>query len=157
MATMLGITAAFYYRSAGNFASPTWTEITAMKDVARNDQWDTVEAPDRGSTVKSGAKTLRDIGVTAAMKKKLNDASVNAVLAALESATGNIDIMVLDGDKATNGARGVRYEAVTTQANEDQGIANALYLDLAFMPDAFSDNQYQSVLVTAGSPAFTNI
>lgn len=157
MAVMLGINSAFYYRSAGNFSAPTWTEITAMRDVARNDSWDTVEAPDRSSTVKSMAKTLRDIGVTASMKKKLNDSTVNAVITAMESDTSNIDIMVLDGSNATNGARGVRYEAIVTQANEDQGIQNALYLDLAFAPDAFSDNRYQSVMVTAGSPVFTNI
>lgn len=158
MATVLiGPNCKFYWKSANTFASPTWSEITAMKDVARNDAWDVIEAPDRSTTVKAEAKSQRDISVTASMKKKAGDAGVNAVLVALESQTGNIDIMVLDGAKETNGARGVRFEAVVTQGNEDQALTNALYLDLRFAPDAFSDNRFQSVLVTAGSPAFTNL
>lgn len=156
MATKLGITSKFYYDSAANFSTPTWAEISEMRDVSVNFAWDVVEAPDRGSRVKSEAKTQLDMGVTA-MMKKLETTTVNAVITALLSPTANIGIMVLDGSSATNGSRGVRYDAIVKQGNESQSITEALYLDLAFSPDAFSGNQYQSVLVTAGSPAFTNL
>lgn len=153
----LGIRAKLYYRSGGNFASPTWTEISKFRDVTVNATWDTVDAPDRASRVKSMAKTLLDIGVTGSMKMADADATVNAVIDALLSPTSNMDVMVLNGSESTNGARGFRYESVVTSASEDQGIGNAIYADVTFMPDAFSANKFQSVLVTAGSPAFTNL
>ena len=153
----LGIRAKLYYDTAANFSTPTWSEITKFRDVTVNAAWDTVDAPDRSSRVKSMAKTLLDLGVSGALKVSDADSGVNAVMTALLSPTANIGIMVLNGASNTNGARGYRYDAIVTQASEDQGIGNALYLDVNFAPDAFSANQFQSVLVTAGSPAFTNL
>lgn len=153
----LGINSKLYYRSAGNFASPTWSELSRFRDVQVNAQWDTTDAPDRASHVKSMAKTQLDIGVSGTIKSLDADAGYNAVVDALLSPTGNMDIMVLDGSNTTNGSRGFRYEAIVTQGNQDQGIGEALYLDVNFAPDAFSTNNYQSVLVTAGAAAFTNL
>jgi hypothetical protein len=153
----LGIRADLSYRSAGNFSTPTWTEITKFRDVTVNAAWDTVDAPDRGSRVKSMAKTLLDISVSGQMKMADADNTVNAVMDALLSPTSNIDIRVLNGSASTNGARGFRYEAIVTSGTENQGITEAIYADVNFAPDAFSANSFQSVLVTAGSPAFTNL
>lgn len=153
----LGIRAVLYYDSAANFGTPTWAAITKFKDVTVNATWDTVDAPDRGSRVKSMAKTLLDIGVSGSMKMSDADTGVNAVMTALLSPTANIGVMVLNGSSTTNGARGFRYDAICTSAGEDQGIGNAIYADVNFAPDAFSTNNFQSVLVTAGSPAFTNL
>lgn len=153
--TRLGITSKFYYES-GNFGTPAWLEVNDMKDVSYDFAWDTADGPSRASRVKSEAKTQLDIGVKA-MMKKTGTSACNAVITALLSPTANLDIMVLDGAKDVNGSRGIRYESIVKQGNEDQAIGNSLYLDLAFAPDMFSDNQFQSVLVTAGSPALTNL
>jgi hypothetical protein len=153
----LGIRSVFYYDSAVNFSTPTWAAISKFRDVSVNAQWDTVEAPDRGSRVKSMAKTLLDIGVSGSLKVSDTDTGVNAVMTALLSPTANIGIMVLNGTSATNGSRGYRYDAIVTQGNEPQNIGDALYLDVNFAPDAFSANNFQSVLVTSGSPAYTNL
>lgn len=154
--TRLGITSKFYYDSASNFSTPTWAEVSDMRDVAYQFAWDVAEGPSRASRVKSEAKTQLDISVTA-MMKKTGSAAGNAVITALLSPTANIGILVLDGSTTTNGSRGIRYDAICKQGNEDQAIGNSLYLDLAFAPDMFSDNNFQSVLVTAGSPAYTNL
>jgi hypothetical protein len=153
----LGITSALYYRSSGNFGTPTWTALTDIGDLAVNAQWDVAEANTRASRIKSESKTLLGLEVTGRLKSQDASASYNAVVEAFLSGTSNIDILVLDGTNTTNGSRGFRFEAVVTQANQDQALTNALFLDLRFAPDGFSSNNFQSALVTAGAAAFTNM
>lgn len=153
----LGIRSKIYYRSAGNFASPTWTEISAFRDLTVNAQWDTTDAPDRSTVVKGMAKTLLDLGVSGTLKCSDTATTYGAVVDALLSPTSSLDVMVLDGASGTNGVRGYRYDALVTQGNQDQAIQNALYLDVNLVPNGFADNAPQSVLVTAGSPAFTTL
>lgn len=157
MGMKLGIRSKMYYRSAGNFASPTWSEISAIKDLTVNAQWDTTDAPDRSTVVKGMAKTLLGLSVSGSMKASDSGVAVGAVLDAMLGATASMDVMVLDGSSSTNGARGYRYEAIVTQANQDQNIQNALYWDVDFAPSGFADNAPQSVLVTNSAPVFTTL
>jgi hypothetical protein len=153
----LGIRAKLYYRSAGNFGTPTWTELTLVRDLTLNAADDTTDAPTRASRVKAMAKTLKDIAFDASMRASDTDAGYTAVYDAYLSASSNIDVMVLDGSSSSNGARGFRYEAIVHKAGQPQNIADAIYTDFGFAPDAFSSNNFQSVLVTAGSPVHTNL
>ena len=153
----LGINSKAYYRSTGNFGTPTWTELSGFGDMAVNAAWDVADAATRASRVKSEVKTMLGLEVTGRLRSEDASAAYNAVFDAFLSTTSNIDIMVLDGSSSSNGARGFRFEAIAKQANQSQGLQDSLFLDMSFTPDAFSGNSYQSVLVTAGSPAFTNL
>lgn len=153
----LGINSVAYYRSAGNFGTPTWTAMPGFGDMAVNAAWDVAEAPTRASRVKSEAKTLLGLEVTGRLRSEDGNTIHDALLSAFLSPTTNVDIMVLDGSSSTNGSRGFRFEAIVKQANQSQGLTDALFSELSFTPDAFSGNNYQSVLVTSGSPAFTNL
>lgn len=156
MSTMkLGIGAKWYYRSTGNYASPTWSEISLANALELGNQWDTVDAPDRSTRVKGYAKTMLDIGFTASVKKKDNSNALTAILDAFNSPTANMDVLVLDGPKDVNNSRGYRFDAIITKASEDQGTGVAIYVDTEFKPDGFSDNPPSSALVTSGSPVFT--
>jgi hypothetical protein len=93
----LGITSALYYRSSGNFGTPTWTALTDIGDLAVNAQWDVAEANTRASRIKSESKTLLGLEVTGRLKSQDASASYNAVVEAFLSGTSNIDILVLDG------------------------------------------------------------
>lgn len=153
----LGINSKWYYRSAGNYASPTWTEISAVSELELANQWDSTDAPDRSTRVKGYAKTQMDIGFTASVKKRDDSAAVTAIIDAFNSPTGNMDVMVLDGGSTTNNVRGYRFDAIVTKATENQGVGNALYLDTEFKPDGFSANAPAAVLVTNNSPVFTSL
>lgn len=153
----LGKNAKLYYRSAGNFASPTWTEISSIRDLTLDTTWDRAEANSRASSVKKGAKTLLGIGFTGSIKSSDTDAAFTAVVTALLSPSDVLDVLVLNGSDSTNGARGFRYEADVYQGNENQDITTAIYLDVGFEPSALSDNAAQSVLVTNSAPVFTTL
>lgn len=157
MGMKLGINSKLYYRSTGNYASPTWSEISAVNELELGNQWDTVDAPDRSSRVKGYAKTLLDIGFTASVKKRDNNNAVTAIIDAFNSQTTAMDVMILDGTSGTNGVKGYRFDAIVTKATENQGSGVALYLDTEFKPDGFSDNAPCSVLVTNSAPAFTSL
>jgi hypothetical protein len=156
MAAKLGIDAKAY-RNTATYGSPTWVEITAFRDLVLNTQWDTVEAPSRGSRVKTMAKTIVDVSASGAVKVSDTDAGFIALWEALVGGTANIDVLILNGGNTSNGARGFRFDALVTQGNEDQGIGNALYLDINLAPDAFAANPVKYAVVTSGAPVFTAI
>lgn len=158
MPMKLGQNAKLVYRSAGTWASPTWTEIALVNELEVSGQWDTTDAPDRSTVVKGYAKTQLDLSFTASIKNKgQSNAVYAAVIAALNSNIANMDVMVLDGPLTENGASGYRFDAIVSKGGQNQGTQQALYLDTEWKPDGFSDNQPRSVLIVAGVPAFTAI
>jgi hypothetical protein len=156
MAAKLGIDSKLY-RNTGNYNTPTWTAIDAVRDLAINGQWDMTDAPSRASRIKSMAKTILDVSLTTSVKASDTDAGYIALWDASISGTANIDILVLNGSNSTNGARGFRFDALVNGPGEDQAIQNALYDDFTLVPDAFGVNPPKSCVVSGGSPAFTNI
>lgn len=156
MATKLG-TKAKFYRNTATYGSPTWVEITSIKDFKLNMAWDTVEAPSRASRVKSMAKTQIDISGSGSVKVTDTEAGYIALWDSLIDPDGEMDVMILNGDKATNGVRGVRYDGVITTGDEDQAIANALYMDFGVVPSAFNTNPMKTAVVASGAPVFTAI
>lgn len=146
-----------FYRNTANFASPTWAEVSAIRDLTVNSAWQTTDAPDRSTVVNGKAKTLLDLTVSGTLKCKDADAGYVAVMEAMLSPSGTMDVLVLDGPNSTNGARGYRFTAIVTQANQDQGLSNSLYQDVNFEPDAFADNAPQSAVVTNSAPVLTTL
>lgn len=156
MSAKLGIDSKLY-RNTGNYNTPTWTEIDAVRDFTLNVGYDTVEAPSRASRVKSMAKTIVDISGSGTCKVSDTDEGYIALWDTLISGTAQLDILILNGLTNTNGARGFRYDALVTQGNEDQAITNALYMDFQVVPSAFNTNDMKSAVVAAGAPVFTSI
>lgn len=154
MAAKLGIDAKLYYNT-GTYGSPTWTEVTCVKDFKLNLKWSTTEAPSRANRVGEKAKLQIDISGTGQLKASDTDTAYVAFWNALVSSTGNLDVLILNGDKANNGSRGVRYDALVTDGSEDQGIGNAIYDDIELVPDAFKTNPPKYAVVTSGAPVFT--
>lgn len=146
-----------FYRNTGNFASPTWSEISAVRDLTVNAAWQTTDAPDRSTVVNGQAKTLLDLTVSGTLKCKDADAGYVAVMEAMISPSASMDVLVLNGPSTSNGARGYRFDAIVTQANEDQGLTNSLYEDVSFAPNAFADNAPQSAVVTNSAPVLTTL
>lgn len=159
MPTMkLGILAKSY-RNTGTYGTPVWSEVTCISDWTSTGSWDTVEASTRASRVKSGAKTLFDVGVSGKLKVSDDDTNYLAFRAALFSQTATLDLLVLDGPRTASGVTGVRANFIVSKGDQSQGLGDALHLDITLMPDAYTDSAQQpsSVLVTAGAPVYTAI
>jgi hypothetical protein len=156
MSAKLGIDAKAYYNT-GTYGSPTWVEITSIRDLAGGAVWDTVEAPSRAERVKKMAKTLAGVSHSGNIKVSNTEATYIYVWEKAISGTGNMDLMVLNGAHTVNGSRGYRYDALVTTNTEDQGIGTALYIDVEFMPDAFGVNPVKTAVVATGAPVFTTL
>lgn len=150
-----GILAAFYLNS-GNFATPTWGEITSVGNLTENAAWKQAEVETRLYAATQYVKTTIDLGVSFnLLASDSGDANYTSLISAIAT-RDVVDVMVLDGSSTSNGARGWRFEGQVFQANKDQGTQAVITPDFEVRPTV-TLNPPQSVLVTAGSPVFTNL
>ena len=152
-----GIESGLYVRTGGNFASPTWTELTEIGDLTQNASWKTAEVEVRTSPATMAVKTTIDIGVSFKMLYRPSGptAAYNTVIAALAT-RDVVDVMVINGSNTTNGARGWRYEGQVTSGTEDQGTQAVIMPDIEIKP-TITNNVPASVLVSSGAPVFTSL
>jgi hypothetical protein len=152
---MTGLEAGFYVRTAGNYASPTWTELTDIGDFTQNASWKSAEVELRSSPATMAVKTTIDLGVSFKILKRPagGTAAYNTVIAALGT-RDVIDVMSLNGSNTTNGATGFRYEGQVLGGTEDQGTQAVIMPDIEIKPTV-TNNAPASVVVTAGAPVFT--
>lgn len=154
---LTGIESGLFVRTGGNFASPTWTELTDVGDCTLNASWNKASVEVRSSPAMMGVKTTIDCSVSFKMLARPTggSAAYNTVIAALAT-RDVVDVMVLNGSNTTNGARGFRYEGQVFSGTEDQGPQAVIQPDMMISPTV-TNNVPQSVLVTAGAPVFTTL
>lgn len=155
MGAKLAIDGVVLIRTAGNYATPTWTELDLARDVQVAPTWDKADAFSRQSRAKAYAKTLVEIGFTASVKCSDSDNTYAAIMDAFADPTAVLDVLMLDGPSTSNGAEGFRFDAGIFGASQDQSISNVLYRDFDFSPSAFGTNPPSRAKVVSGAPAFT--
>lgn len=148
----LGRDAKLYVNTA-SFGSPTWSAIDNVSDLTLTAEWDEAEASTRESKMKLKVKTLAGVEVSGKLKFDLTDTNTGTLLDAMVADTV-IDVLVLNGTSATNGARGFRFECQVHAANEDQGLGAVVFEDFKLKPVP-SANAKQSAKVASGAPVFT--
>lgn len=129
----LGLNAKLYWRSAGSYESPTWTENTLISDLSQSAAWGEAEANARESRIEQAVKAMLGLEWTGKLKKKPLDATYEAFMNAFLS-DEVLDLLILDGDKDVEGNRGWRIDAQIFDASEDQSMTNALYEDIRIKP-----------------------
>jgi hypothetical protein len=144
-------------RNTGSYGSPTWTEMTLVKDVTDNSKWDMGDASIRATRVKLYAKTQVDLPQTINMRADDADTAYVAMFDAWASATTVVDLLILDGDIATEGAMGVRGEFLVTNRPQNQEIGGVIYTAFDLLPAWTSNGYPKSVKMgAASSPSFTS-
>lgn len=151
MATPIGILSKLYYNT-GTYGSPTWTEVTAIGDLAINPVWEEADISTRGSRVRSMKKTIMAIEITGTLKKVPGNSVYADFVDALMS-DDLVDILVLDGASTANDTRGYRMDVQVFSGNDDQSLAGGGFLELTLKPNQ-DTNPVKAVLVTGGSPTF---
>lgn len=154
MSVKTGVLSKAYYRSAGNYGTPTHSEITIINDLTVDDSWDTADANSRATPVNLKAITGKTIMASGTVK---NDGSA-LWLALLNANVGGyaLDMHFLDGDKATNNTTGYRADCYVTKFAEDQSRGNRLYNQVEFAL-AESDNLPKRALVTNNALTYATI
>lgn len=141
------------YRNTGTYGSPTWTEITLVRDGTLNVPWDLADASTRATRVKLNAKTMLDLTFNCAVRADDADAGAVALFGAAFEDTV-IDVLALDGPISTEGSSGVRFHALVNMTSQDQGAGSVVYNTYDLKP-GFSTEGYPKYIVTGSSSALT--
>lgn len=138
------------YRNTGTYGSPTWTEITLVKDNSGQIVWDFHEAGARQTNVKLYAKGRVDIPHTLVVRADDADAGYGALADAAVSQTAVVDLLIIDGKITTEGARGVRGEWLVNISKDEQ-IDGVIYPSFEIKPTWSANGYPKSVVMGASS------
>lgn len=144
-----------FYRNTGTYGTPSWTEVTIIRDVTDAGQkWDWADASTRASRAKLFGKTQIDISGSLSARADPADAGYQALFDASVTRTP-LDVLILDGDIATEGVKGKRLHAGFS-IGQDQSIGNIIYTEFEYKPMYHSDGVPKYVEMGASStPTFT--
>lgn len=139
------------YRNTGTYASPTWTEIDNVKDVSFSCDADKADVTTRRSDGwKEYLMTLFDAGIEFEMVWDTEDANFTAIQDAFFS-RGNLDIAVMDGDIAVDGAEGLRATVGVAKFGRKEPLAEAMTVDVSLVPVKNDNSPPEWVVVSGGS------
>ena len=121
------------YRNTGSYASPTWVEMTNIKDLSLELSTGEADVSTRGSSWELMASTLFKANVTFNMIWDPADATFAAVLAAF-LARSVFEVLVLDGSRTTAGNQGLRAECNVFSATRNEPLTGALEAAVTLKP-----------------------
>lgn len=155
MPSKTGLNCKAYYNS-GTYGSPTWVELTCVRDGRLNFALGEVEAGSRASGVEGFLPTRHQISADLTLVSSDTDTGFIYLWDAFVG-RDQIDMLFLNGATNQNGARGVRFDAYLFSANEGQEIDAATFTDTVAKPAADRTNPVKYAVVSSGSPVFTAI
>jgi len=133
MAHVLSENAKLYYNT-GTYASPTWTEITLVKDVTLNLEKDEIDLTTRASGgFKEAADGLIDASVDFNHLWDASDTAFTALQTAFFNKTAE-EFLVLDGSSATTGNQGLRATCMILSFTRNEALGEALTVDISIKP-----------------------
>lgn len=145
------------YFNTGSYNLPTWTEVKNVREVKVGAAFDKQDATTRsGGGVKQSEPVLLDLGLTGKIKSAETDTAGFIAMETAFLSRGVLDVMLLDGDKGTDGSRGYRVDMKVFKFDEDQGNENLLWRDFDIAP-CVSDNAPSKVVVSSSNPVFTSL
>lgn len=133
MAHVLGLDAKLY-RNTGTYGSPTWDEITNVRDLTLSLEKATTDVTTRAASGwRQYAATLKDATVDFSMVWDNADTDFTAVKDAFVNNT-SLDVWVLDGSSSTSGSQGLRAVVDVVSFSRNEGIEDALTVDVSLKP-----------------------
>lgn len=138
MAHVLSEDAKLYYNT-GTYATPTWTEITNVKDVTLNLEKDETDVTTRASGgYKEFVDGLIDASVDFNMVWDTADTAFTAIQTAFFAKTAE-EFLILDGDEGTAGSQGLRVTCMIKSFTRNETLGEALTADVSIRPVKNSD------------------
>ena len=127
------------YRNTATYETPTWAEMTNVKDVTLN-----LEAGEADVTTRANqgwratAPTLRECTAEFEMLWKPGDAGFDAVKTAFLTA-GTIALAVLTGDKVTSGTEGPRGDFSITNFSRNEPLEEGVTVSITAKLAVFAE------------------
>ena len=146
------------YRNTGTFGTPTFTLQTEVQSVTPTSPWDWVEASSRASAAKLYGKSLMDLSFQIVMRADDLDAGWEAFMAAANSRTAVLDLLILNGLISVEGVRGFRAELLVSCDTEPQDIGGSVMTTFTLKPTPTTNGYPRTVIMGASStPAYSAI
>lgn len=143
----LGITSKLYI-NIGTAIVPVWSEVNLISDLVVAADWNEGEASARLEQIQTFEPTNMALGLTGKVRKNITDTSY-LLLRTAHRTRGILDVLVLDGDRTTNGSDGFRFDCKVTKWSEDQGLQQVIFKEFEIKP-CIPSNLPQTVLVAGG-------
>ncbi len=122
------------YRNTGTHGSPTWVEMTNVKDLTLNMDLDEADVTTRGNAGwKANVATLLDGSIEFEMVYDPTDASFTAVQTAFFTRAA-IEFAAMDGPIATTGSQGLKATCMVKQFSVEEKLAEALTVKVTIKP-----------------------
>lgn len=138
MAHVLSEDAKLYYNT-GSYATPTWTEITNVKDLTLSMDKGEVDLTTRAS---GGFNEFGDGLIDASVEFNILWDSSDTAFTALRTAffaKTSVECLVLDGPSATAGSQGLRATMMVKSFTRNESLGEALMVDVTLRPVKNSD------------------
>jgi predicted secreted protein len=133
MSTRLGMDAKLY-RNTGSFGSPTWTEVTNVKDLTLNLEKGEADVTTRANGGwRATVGTLKDASIEFQMVWDTADAGFSAMQQAFFSNTP-IEFAVMDGDMGDPESEGLRATFDIFNFTRNEALEEAIMVDVTIKP-----------------------
>lgn len=134
MSIKLGLDAKLYFCAAGIGGTPTWTELTNVKNVTLSLQKGEADVTTRANNGwKATAATLKEGSIEFEMVWDTADAGFTAIKNAWFNNT-LIGLAVMDGPVATTGSQGLWADCTIIDFSRDEPLEDALTVKVTAKP-----------------------
>jgi hypothetical protein len=136
------------YRNTGTYESPTWTEMTNVRDVTLNLEKGEADVTTRGSGGFRATKgTLKDASLEFESVYDPDDADYVALETAYFNDTA-LDVAVADGDIAVSGTKYIRAEMEVFSFSRSEPLEEGVTVSVSMKP---TYSAHPPAQVTVGS------
>ncbi len=132
------------YRNTGSHGTPTWVEISAVKDLNFTIEPSEIDDSDRGSPWMKFGNGQINAGITFQLNYR-NGNPDHAVLVAAAIAGTVIEFAAMDQNIANSGAEGLRMFAKVLGYNGNQALADSTSFDVTLKP-AYQEDPADTVV-----------
>ena len=138
MSVKLGMDAKLF-RNTGTYETPTWAEVTNVRDVTLNLEAGEADVTTRGNAGwRANVATLRDASLEFEMVWDAADDAFTEIRTAFLP-NGSIEFAVMDGDIATSGSQGLRATMAITNFSRSEPLEEAITVSVTAKP-TYADN-----------------
>ena len=133
MSVKLGLDAKLF-RNSGLYATPTWNEITNVRDLTLNLEAGEADVTTRGNNGwRATVATLKDGSIEFEMIWDSEDTDFTAIRDAFLNKTA-VELAVMDGDIVTSGSQGLRASFMVTSFSRNEPLEEAITVSVTMKP-----------------------
>lgn len=131
--TRLGLNGKLY-RNTGTFGSPSWAEVSNVRDLTLSDSMSEADVTRRASGGwRETVVTLREASIDFDMVNVSGDTQLAAIRSAYNSRAA-VEFAIMDGDIAVAGSRGIRATCQVVKFELSQELENAQMYSITIKP-----------------------